>query len=487
MFDFKNSIMKTKIIYRLFAIILTLITVFSCVKDDDFNVPNAEVIAPDIDPAAVIEISALHNLLLQEQTSTGNPEAILSLEETGKYIAGYVVSSDEGGNFFEELIIQNSSSNPTDGIKILIDVNPLYTIFEIGRKVYVKLDGLTVGINSGVLTLGIRDGNNINKIAESTLFDFLIRDVEVIAIEPLQITISTFSAEKTNLFVRLTNVQFHRREVVGNSPKTFAAEPNDLFDAERRLESCVDGKTAIFSTSTYADFKAVLLPKGRGILDGILLFDFFGENFNIVVSDPSTIIFDDENRCDPSEINCGLATVTGSTVLFSDFFETQNPGDPISGNGWTNYAEAGSEVWEAFSSTGSSPSLGISARIQSRNSGDASNIAWLITPKIDYETQEGETLNFKTSNSFADGSTLELFFSSDWNGDPASITFATWELLSAAYITEDDDPFGIWYPSGNVDLSCVLGSGYIALKYEGSGEEAFDGTYEFDEIVINAD
>ncbi len=479
--------MKTGKFYKPFTLFFALITILSCVKSDDYDVPNTEIIAPDIDPNSVIEISSLRSLLLQEQTNTENPDAILTLEETNKYITGYVISSDEGGNFFEELIIQNSSSNPNTGVKILLDANPLFTSFEFGRRVYVKLDGLTVGFNSGVLTLGIRDGTNINKIAESAIFDFLIRDVDVASIEALPITILDFSDDKTNLFVRLTDVQFDRHDALGDNRKTFAAEPGDQFDGERKLESCATGYSVIFSTSTYADFKAVLLPDGSGYMDAILTYDFYGENFNITVSDPSTIHFESEERCDPAEIDCGLAETTGTNILFSDFFETQSPGDPISGNGWTNYIEAGSEQWEAFTSTGSSPSLGISARMQAYNSGDSSNIAWLITPKINFDAQEGETLNFKTSNSFADGSTLELFISTDWDGNPDNIISATWDILSAAYITQDSDAFGNWFPSGNVDLDCIEGSAYIALKYVGSGDEAFDGTYEFDEIVINSD
>lgn len=479
--------MKTGKFYKLFALFVSLLTLVSCVKKDDFEVPNTEIVAPNIDPNNVIEISALRSLLQQEQTNTGNPAAILTFEETDKYITGYVISSDEGGNFFEELIIQNTASNPNTGVKIMIDVNPLYTTFEFGRKLYVKLDGLTVGLNSGVLTLGIRDGTNINKIAESKMFDFLIRDVEVASIEALPITILDFSDDKTNLFVRLTDVQFDRHDAVGDNHKTFAAEPGDEFDAERKLESCISGYSAIFSTSTYADFKAVLLPDGRGYMDAILTYDFFAENFNITVSDPSTIYFDSQERCDPAEIDCGIATFSGSNILFSDFFESQSPGDPIAGNGWTNYIEAGSEQWEAYTATGNNPSLGISAKMQAFSSGDSSNIAWLITPQINFDAQEGETLNFKTSNSFADGSTLELFISTDWDGNPDNILSATWGILSAAYITQDSDAFGSWFPSGNVDLDCIEGSGYIALKYVGSGEEAFDGTYEFDEIIINSD
>ncbi|MBT8255590.1 MAG: choice-of-anchor J domain-containing protein, partial [Bacteroidia bacterium] len=177
---------------------------------------------------------------------------------------------------------------------------------------------------------------------------------------------------------------------------------------------------------------------------------------------------------------------SGPNVIFSDFFESQTEGQPITGNGWTNYIEAGSETWEAFFSDTGSVSLGISARMGSFMSGDDNSIGWLITPQVDFNAQEGETLKFKTSNSFSDGSTLEVLFSADWDGDPASIATATWEILSAAYIVLDDDNFVDWFNSGTVDLSCIDGTGYIAWKYVGSGDADFDGTYELDEIELRS-
>jgi len=267
---------------------------------------------------------------------------------------------------------------------------------------------------------------------------------------------------------------------------TFAAEEGDLFDGERTLEDCSNNTTAVFSTSTFADFKALLLPDGRGTLVGILTKNFFGDAFNVVVNDPSTISFDSSDRCDPNEIDCGLAASTGTNVLFNDFFETQTINQPISGNGWTNFIEAGTETWEAYTESGTNGSLGISARMGSFSSGDESSIGWLITPQLDFDAQEGETLKFKTSNSFSDGSALELWISEDWDGEEATVTSSIWALLPAAYIVQDDDNFGDWAASGNVDLNCIEGNAHIAWKYVGSGDEAYDGTYELDEIVIES-
>ena len=107
-------------------------------------------------------------------------------------------------------------------------------------------------------------------------------------------------------------------------------------------------------------------------------------------------------------------------------------------------------------------------------------------PEFNFDAQDGETLNFKTSNSFSDGSTLELLFSNDWDGNPENIASATWGIIPAAYIVQNDDFYGDWFPSENVSLDCITGLGYIGFKYTGSGEEDYDGTYELDEIVVNS-
>jgi hypothetical protein len=477
--------MKTIKNYKLVAFFFAMTLAVSCVKDDDYDMPNTDSIAPIIN-GTMITINVLNSLLEQEQNANGND--ILSFIESDLYISGFVISNDEAGNIYEELVIQDLAINPSRGVKVLINVSPLFTTFEFGRKVFVKLDGLSVGYNGGVLSLGFRDGNQVVAIAESLMDQTIIRAIELAEIEPLSINISDFSAAKTNLYLRLNDVQFNRNDALGENRKTFAAEPEDEFDGERNLESCAEGFSVILSTSTFSDFKAIEVPQGRGYLDGILTYNYFGDTFNMVLNSPETIHFNSTDRCDLVEVDCGLAETTGSNVIFSEFFESQEVDESITGNGWTNYIQKGSRDYEAYFSDGGNgnPSLGISVSIGSYNSNDDSTITWLIMPEIDFDIQDGETISFKTSNSFSDGSTLILLFSSDWDGNPDTIATSTWDSLPAAYIAQDDDFYGDWYPSGNVSLDCINGKGYIGFKYTGSGEEDFDGTYELDEIIVNS-
>jgi len=267
---------------------------------------------------------------------------------------------------------------------------------------------------------------------------------------------------------------------------TFAGEATDGFDGERQLESCDNTGDIRLFTSSFADFRSSILPSGVGTITAIYTNNFFGDERILELRTRDDIQFTNSERCDPPIIDCGNATTEGSNVLYAENFETQTVGTPLSGNGLVNFQEAGSQPWESYSSTQTNASIGISATIGYFNSGDDSTISWLALPEINYDTQDGETLRFMTSNSFSDGSTLEVLFSSDWDGVAANIPNATWALLPAALIVPDATFFGDFVDSGIVDLSCVEGSGYIAFKYVGNGEEDFDGSYELDEIEIRS-
>ena len=415
-------------------------------------------------------------------------EPVITFEETDTYVVGYVTSSDVAGNFFRELVIQDLPENPTAGITLQLNQTSLYTVFEPGRKVYVKLDGLSASEENGIVQLGIRDGNGITEIPESLILNHILRSTEVAELVPMPVSIADFSEELENLYVRLTDAQFNRREVLGESIKTFAGEATDEFDGVRRLESCDSRGSTLVSTSTFAKFKSVALPQGRGSIDAILSRDFYDDFYILRINNLEDISLSDQNRCDPDELKCGLAETEGPAVIFEDNFQTQTRNNPITANGWTNFMEYGTKSWEAYTATGTNASQGISARIDSYQSGDVLSVGWLITPVIDLSAYNNIRLRFETSSSFADGSELDILFSSDWDGTPAGVTQANWRVLGDAFVIRDQDFFGDWYSSGIVKLDCASGeTGYVAFKYTGNGTDAFDGTYQLDNISITAD
>ena len=475
--------MKTIQLTKAIVALIVLLTVASCVNDDDFGVPNISSENPMIPDEKRTTFKAIKSLY--EQTVNGGNTTVKIEDDI--YIKGYVVSSDKAGNFFEELIIQNKiddsnpDSDPRLGFKIDINQSSLSDTYQFGQKVYVKLQGLTIGETSGVVTIGKGEAVSVEQIQPAEYKEIVLRTNEIVDIKPKVSGLADLTEADENTLIQLNNMQLNRFELGA----TYASESFDEFDGLRLLESCDSGIQIIMQTSTFSDFKSLIVPQGRGQVTGVFSRDF-RDNFNVLVINSSVDVnFDNNQRCDPLEFSCGLASAIGSQNLLYEDFEPQRNNRPIEIDGWTNYIEAGTEAWEGYSSSSSNASLGRSCRFQSASSGDASNIGWLITPAINLDAQDGETLQFKTSNSLADSSYMEVFYTDDWDGSEAGVNAATWRILTDAYVVKDSDSFAEWFSSGNIDLSCLSGTIHIAFKYTGSGQSTFDGVYELDEISVD--
>ena len=104
--------------------------------------------------------------------------------ETDVIIEGYVVSSDKSGNIYKSLSIQDKPENPTAAIKISIDQSDIYTTYNVGRKVYVKLKGLAVGYSFGSIQIGKASDTELGRIPALEVKNHIIRSCEVVEIIP---------------------------------------------------------------------------------------------------------------------------------------------------------------------------------------------------------------------------------------------------------------------------------------------------------------
>lgn len=466
-----------KNIFKIAALFLFLGTFTACVQDDDYSIP--VILADEPDVTVTNTFKQIKDMYAGDVVNFSD----------GLVISGYVVSSDQSGNFYKTIAIQNDvdgidddSSNPRLGLKLLIDASDLFERFNVGRKVYIRLDGLAMNESrdgSGDYEIGLyseTEFNELTEIPEYILngYSFVQNGSTVVyppAVErslvtetiiPKVMNVSDFTDADVNTLVQLEGIQS------SNIGDTFAGLPSDQYDAERTLFSCADNSTVTLATSTFANFKDLGIPTGKGTATAVLNVNFDGNAYILKVNNASDLDFT-ENRCDP---------------IFEENFESYSFGDSITQNGWTDYKEVGSKDFFAFDD---SYSLGTSVKISAYNSGDASNIAWLITPGIDMDAQTGEVLSFQTSNSFSDNSTLELLISTDWDGVEANITSATWTALPGT-IVADSEFYQNWVGSGPIDLSGYTGTAHIAFKYVGGDNGTSQtGTYELDEFKIFAD
>ncbi|MDP5091900.1 MAG: DUF5017 domain-containing protein, partial [Polaribacter sp.] len=173
------------------------------------------------------------------------------------------------------------------------------------------------------------------------------------------------------------------------------------------------------------------------------------------------------------------------TPVFEENFESMTSTNPLGGNGWITFTEVGRFNWRVLTSTDSGNPNSKIASMGAFRSGDASNISWMISPEINLDAQDLEFLNFRSSNSFADESVLEVLISTNWDGNSANVTTATWQKLPASVVSNSEN-YQNWVDSGAIDLSGFSGTAHIAFKYIGGDNAAdtIDGTYEIDNFKI---
>jgi hypothetical protein len=147
--------------------------------------------------------------------------------------------------------------------------------------------------------------------------------------------------------------------------------------------------------------------------------------------------------------------------------------------GWINFAEVGTAKWKEQVFSGNPY-----AEFSSFQSGEAINIGWLVSPSINLDEQENETLVFRSSQSFvtSGSNSLEVLISTDFDG--TNVTTATWEPVTATLPTTSSVYFE-FIKSGEIDLSGYTGNVNIAFKVKGSGTNTtLDGSYQVDDIRV---
>ena len=438
----------------------------SCIKTDDFDIPSINTVEPDI--------SANSNITAIKKAYDQAGEEIFTFHKNDNSIVeGYVVSSDEGGNFFKTLIIQDQPENPKAGIEILIDKKAYFTKYNFGRKVFVQLAGLSISNLDGKYKLGYNFRNEVEQIPESLLDSLIIRSSETFEIIPKSLLLSDISNSNIGTFIELKDVQFKHSEI----GKTYAGEPFDEFNGDRILIQCKDQISTTLSTSTFSDFKSNIIPNKKGNIRAVFTKDFFGEMFVLILNDPFNIDFTDEDRCDPEFLDCDkVNTTTDKLIFYEDFQELKNT-DELEELGWVNKnTNLGKEKFKKRTSSGN-----VTMRISAFRTEENPLEVWLVTPSINLDNSINEILTFQTNATFDNGTILTVWISSDF---VENINEATWEQLNVNIAVGPGNGFGTnFISSGEISLDCLQGDVSIAFKYLG-GDPGISTTYDIDNIKI---
>ncbi|MFD2551290.1 DUF5689 domain-containing protein [Bizionia sediminis] len=463
--------MKTNKFLTLVLTVIASLAIVSCVQDDDYTIP----------ASLGSEENARLNKLLANGTEISIAEAKLMYTEgdflepidENIYIKGYVSSSDKSGNFFKEFYLQDSPSNPTTAIKVIINQVDLYNQFNFGREVYVSLKDLYIGeerVGNGITAIGggietDRFGTTVTSIGETKATTRVLRSPVTETMMPLELAISEVNEDLVGIYVQLNDVEF-----ADNVLGLRYFDPQEDFDTKRALQSCesVNYTTINLETSSFSNFKNELLPTGNGTLKAVVNKTFDGSS---VVLALNTV----------EDVNLMGERCTLATPIFSEDFESGTRFDDVNLPGWTNFNVNGGSNLFVFRDFNDN----MYAQISAFNSGENPLNAWLVTPGIDLSGLSSAALSFLTKDGFNNGAGLKVYVSTDFSGDP---TTATWTELSEANIaTGTSSGFASSFTfSGNLDLSAYLGDTvYVAFEYNGAAN-GITTTYQIDDVSVVA-
>lgn len=458
--------MSIKFNLRLIAIVIMF---YGCIPENDFSLP---VILPDhTEILANSNIKATINALKQSEEKT-----YTFSENDNAIIEGFVISSDEAGNFYKTMIIQDKIENPEYGIVVLIDKKAYYTKYNFGRKIYIKLSGLSIIEEKGQYQLGYMKANEMINIPDALLDHYIIRSQTTEEILAREIRLEEISDQMINTYVKITDLQFSK-DALG---KTFASENFDRYNGERIMEQCDNLVKSFLFTSTFSDFRSNLLPLERFHISAVLTKDYYSDKIVLILNDPSFLISDDSNRCDPNFYECDNEVEFGNTVVYYEDFEGFKSSADIEERGWFNInVNFGNGKFKKRSAYENS-----FLQVSAYNSGDNVMDVWLVSPSIDLEKTENERLTFNTRATFEEGRILSVWVCSDFNGN---VEMASWQLLDVIISDGTRDGSNKKFKnSGGVDLGCLEGKVNLGFRYLGS-DPGVSTTYDLDNILIMGD
>ncbi|MCA6066877.1 DUF5689 domain-containing protein [Chryseobacterium sp. RG1] len=252
---------KYNSILKYIFVVITALLITGCVHDDKYDAPNLDDY--QCRNASYYENSAngftkwtLHDLKLKTQSQTFTDNA---------YVEGYVSSTDETGNIYKTIYIQDDPTNPTEGLTVSVDMVSSYTKFPQGSKVYIELKGLAVTTYGSVVQLGmITDAGT--RIPEKYVPSHIFRDCSVKAtIVPKVMTFAqmvTANDKYIGCLIQVNNAEFDAKALCMNYAP-------DATTVDRVIRDNSTTTTRIVRNSGYASFANQIMPSGNGKFVGI--------------------------------------------------------------------------------------------------------------------------------------------------------------------------------------------------------------------------
>ncbi|WP_410877957.1 DUF5689 domain-containing protein [Myroides sp. DW712] len=339
--------MKARIKY-IFSGITVSFFLIHCANTDNFSIP----------PLDCVPSQEAANKSIEDIQQFANQ--YIKLYPAKDIISGVVISSDEGGNFYNKLYIIDEH---TEQLAILsIEMGASFVQFPPGTQVNLNLEGLYIQKNYDKLTLGGgiytsgKGNQSVDAIAKNAVKHYLSKYCEpvenfeqynhAITLEDL-----TNGEDFIGKLVTINHVQFER-SIVGKT----LYDPQEVDQQKQTLRKVVDekGNTIFIRTSRFSnDFVDYSIPENSGSITGIAdkfqnQIQFYPRSLADIQLNQDAFIVDTIDPTDPGASN-EIAVEPGKYLAFpgADFedWEAFNGvltssgiklGTSVDGGGWRN-------------------------------------------------------------------------------------------------------------------------------------------------------
>lgn len=466
-----------KNIFKNSFILILAIGLFSACVNDDYDTPKfGDCINPGLTKTK--EVADIYAIAKNPRAT---PPSVIPNTPTytaDDIIEAYVISSDEGGNFYKSMYFQ-----PTDGSKgfnLSIDDTNLYAKnFQPGKKVFLKLKGLAFA-NPTSFGVGLifgappTDQYAVDRLPTAEYPNHLIASCNSVSedeiVRKITLAQALSGAAFLNTLVEIDDVQF-----TGESAgETFDLVRTDDYDSSTFITQNGTRNLTV-RTSRYANFAGYRMSESRGKIRGVLTK--YNATYQIILRTERDVTMSN------ARIDYQLPIV-GNDIQFLPTFTENFESYAITATGtnfpkYVNDAFKGGRYWDV-------KSFRSNKYIQMSSFGSGgTNTVYLAMP---IAFTPGKKLSFKTKDGFYNGPVLKVYYSKDYvsGGD---VDKATLVDITSSFTIASGTVTGYASNFTNSGLytipTSLTGNGFFIFEYNTAGRAEVTSTIQIDDITVN--
>ena len=453
---------------KLIATTVILATLSSCVNGDDYGVPDLSNECVTITKTK--EVSDITNIATATAVPYTTSETVID------YIEAYVTSSDEGGNFYKSISMM--SLDGLKGFSMPVDNYNLYTEFEPGRKVTIKLDkNRYFNKQNGSTVIGSSYNNGVGRISGVEYKDVILRSCTDVNENTIVKNLTIAQAKNDqylNMLIEFDAVQFTDASL---GKKYFDASLNNLGGATNHEISDQFGNKVILRVSEFATFASNAVPSKNGKIRGVMTkynsdYQFMIRTLNDVNLTNARLAID----LYPPIGGTGIVYDATLNEPFTSYTTTNQQIFPK----YINDASVGSRYWQVKTFSGNKY-----IQMSSFGGTPEANRTLFIVP---VNMTAASTLSFKTKDGFNNGAVLKVYYTTNYVPG-TQITGATLVDITSNFTIASGTTTGYatnFTNSGTYNIPAgVTGNGFFVFEYVGNGSGGATTTMQIDDIVIN--